>query len=135
MRYRHLTRPHFRLLGRDFRPDLKTRDWQLRILSRMKFLRRLFASWWHRDEVDFREWFADLVQAFDGGTDRIPYETWVELLSLPEEVRGYRIVRTPKREAARERAETLLPTTAAAAQHLQAVAGEAVAAARRASAP
>ena len=128
IRYRHLTRPHFRLLGRDFCPDVKTRDWQLRILSRMKFLRHLFASWWHRDEVDFREWFAGLVQNFDGGTDRISYETWVELLSLPEEVRGYRIVRTPKMETARERAEALLASASAPPQHLQAVAVEAVAA-------
>jgi indolepyruvate ferredoxin oxidoreductase len=114
VQYRHLTRPHLRLLGRDFRPDVKARDWQLRLLGRMKFLRRLFASWWHLDEVDFREWFAGLVQSFDGGNGRVPYQAWVELLSLPEQVRGYRIVRTPKMQAARERAQTLLATSAAA---------------------
>jgi indolepyruvate ferredoxin oxidoreductase len=116
VQYRHLTRPHFRFLGRDFRPDVKARDWQLRILSRMKFLRRLFASWWHREEIDFREWFSELVQAFDGGTDGVSYETWVEVLSLPEEVRGYRIVRTPKMEAAREHAKTLLAAASAPSQ-------------------
>lgn len=115
VQYRHLTRPHFRLFGRDFRPDIKTRDWQLRGLARMKFLRRLFASWWHREEADFREWFADLVLSFDGGSGRVPYHTWVELFSLPEEVRGYRIVRTPKMQAARDRAETLLAAKSAAA--------------------
>ncbi len=118
VQYRHLTRPHFRFLGRDFRPDVKARDWQLRILSRMKFLRRLFASWWHREEIDFREWFADLVHAFDGGENRVSYETWVELLSLPEEVRGYRIVRTPKMEAAREHAKTLLAAASTPSQRI-----------------
>ena len=93
----------------------------------MKFLRRLFASWWHREQVDFREWLADLALAFDGGENRVSYETWVELLSLPEDVRGYRIVRTPKMKAARERAEVLLAAGSAPVQQAS-IAVEAMAA-------
>ncbi|MCC7261992.1 MAG: 2-oxoacid:acceptor oxidoreductase family protein, partial [Candidatus Latescibacteria bacterium] len=105
--YRHLTRPHFRLFGRDFRPDLKTRDWQLRLVSRMKFLRRLFAGWWHREQVEFREWYADLLERFAFQNDA-EYRTWLQVLELPEEVRGYRAVREPKMAAARRRAAELL---------------------------
>ena len=106
--YRHFTRPHLRFLGRDFHPDIRTRDWQLRLLSRCQFLRRLFAAWWHRDEVEFRDWYAALVNRFDGDRGDLPYATWVEILKLPEEVRGYRSVRSPKMAAARQRAAELL---------------------------
>ena len=105
--YRHLTRPHFRLFGRDFRPDLRTRDWQLRLMRRMKILRRLFSNWWHREEREFSHWYAGLLLRFDY-EDEEEYRTWVRVLELPEEVRGYRQVRTPKMAAARQRAEELL---------------------------
>ena len=105
--YGHLTRPHFRLFGRDFRPDLKTRDWQLRLVSRMKFLRRLFSSWWHRGQVEFRDWYCGLVSRF-AYQNEAEYRTWVQVLELPEEVRGYRAVRDPKMAAARRRAAELL---------------------------
>ena len=71
-------------------------------------LRRLFAAWWHRDEVEFRDWYAALVNRFDGNRGDLPYATWVEILELPEEVRGYRSVRGPKMAAARQRAAELL---------------------------
>jgi indolepyruvate ferredoxin oxidoreductase len=105
--YHHLTRPHFKLFGKDFRADLKTRDWQLRLVRKTKFLRRLFSSWWHREERDFIDWYADLLQRFDYNCEE-DYRTWVKVLELPEEVRGYRSVRTPKMAAARRRAEDLL---------------------------
>ncbi|MBM3278071.1 MAG: 2-oxoacid:acceptor oxidoreductase family protein [Candidatus Handelsmanbacteria bacterium] len=105
--YRHLTRPHFRLFGRDFRPDIKTRDWQLRLLGRMRFLRRLFSSWWHVEEVEFREWYCGLAKGFAYESEA-EYRTWVQVLELPEEVRGYRAVREPKMAAARRRAAELL---------------------------
>ena len=105
--YRHLNRPHFRLFGRDFRPDLKMADWQLRLVARMKILRRLFASWWHIEERAFTDWYEELIDRFhyDNASE---YATWVQVLSLPEEVRGYRSVRRPKMQAARRRAEELL---------------------------
>ncbi len=105
--YHHLTRPHFKLFGKDFRPDLKTRDWQLRLMRKMKFLRRLFSAWWHREERDFIDWYTDLLKGFNYANEE-EYRTWVKALELPEEVRGYRTVRRPKMEAARRRAEELL---------------------------
>ena len=111
--YRHLTRPHFRFCGRDFRPDVRTRDWQLRLMRRMKFLRRLFSSWWHREEREFARWYGDLLLRFDYA-DADEYKTWVKVLELPEEVRGYRQVRTPKMAAARRRAAELLQRRPAA---------------------
>ena len=37
IRYRHLNRPHLRLLGRDFRPNLKLGDRTLKTIARMRF--------------------------------------------------------------------------------------------------
>ena len=105
--YRHLNRPHIRLLGRDFRPDIKMRDWQLRLVARMKFLRRLFSSWWHSEERAFITWYEDLLERFNC-SDETSYATWVKVLSLPAEVRGYRSVRQPKMAAAKRRAAELL---------------------------
>ncbi|NKB70547.1 MAG: indolepyruvate ferredoxin oxidoreductase [Candidatus Latescibacteria bacterium] len=107
LEYRHFTRPNFRLLGRDIRFDVKTRDWQLGLMAKMKFLRRLFGSWWHREERDFITWYSDLLQRFDYSNEE-EYRRWVQVLSLPEEVRGYRGVRDPKMAAAKIRAQTLL---------------------------
>ena len=105
--YRHLTRPHVRLLGRDFRPGLRARDWQLRVLRRMKFLRRMFWSWWHREEREFGAWYVDLLRHF-AYHDEASYRVWVQVLELPEQVRGYRAVRHPAMVAARLRAAELL---------------------------
>ena len=105
--YRHLNRPHFRFLGHDFRPDLKMHDWQLRLVARMKFLRRLFSAWWHVEERDFIAWYEDLLKQFRCD-DAASYATWVKVLSLPDEVRGFRSVRQPKMAAAKRRAAELL---------------------------
>jgi len=107
IRYRHFNRPHFRFLGRDFRPDLKLGDLPLRLMARMKFLRHLFSSWWHREEREFATWYEDLMTQFSFHSDE-EYRTWVQIFSLPEKVRGYRNVRTPKMIAAQERATELL---------------------------
>ncbi|MYF91811.1 MAG: indolepyruvate ferredoxin oxidoreductase, partial [Gemmatimonadetes bacterium] len=107
IRYRHLNRPHLRLFGRDFRPDLKLGDRTLKWVARMKFLRRLCSSWWHREERDFAAWYENLITDFSPRSSD-EYHTWVQILSLPEEVRGYRGVRQPKMEAAKERAAELL---------------------------
>ena len=105
--YQHLTRPHFRIFGKNFQFDVKTRDWQLRLMRKMKFLRRLFSSWWHREERDFSDWYKNLLQNFTytGAED---YRNWVDVLELPEQVRGYRSVRAPKMATARRHAQELL---------------------------
>ena len=107
IRYRHLNRPHLRLFGRDFRPELTLGDRPLKLLARMRFVRRLCASWWHREERDFAAWYESLIADFSPRSSA-EYHTWVQVLSLPEEVRGYRGVRQPKMEAAKERAAELL---------------------------
>ena len=105
--YKHLTRPHFRLLGKDFQPNIKTRDWQLQLIRKMKFLRRLFSSWWHREERDFSDWYEDLLAQFTYNC-AADYRKWIAVLKLPEQVRGYRSVRAPKMATARRQARDLL---------------------------
>ena len=39
---------------------METRDWQLRLVRRARFLRRLLPSW-HRRERAFRDWYEDEV--------------------------------------------------------------------------
>ena len=107
IRYHHLNRPHLRLFGRDFRPDLKLGDRSLKWVARMKFLRRLCSAWWHREERDFAAWYEGLIADF-APHSADEYHTWLQVLSLPEEVRGYRGVRQPKMEAAKKRATELL---------------------------
>ena len=75
-------------------------------MRRMKFLRRLLPQW-HRREKDFREWYIRLVQDFNY-QDAQKYATYVEVLTCPEMVRGYRQIRYPKMEEAKELAAFLL---------------------------
>jgi indolepyruvate ferredoxin oxidoreductase len=58
--YEHLNRPAFDLLGRHVEWDMTTRDWQLRLVRRARFLRRLMPSW-HRRERAIRDWYLDEV--------------------------------------------------------------------------
>lgn len=104
--YAHLTRPHFRVLGKDIRFDIKTRDWMLKLMRRMKFLRTLLPAW-HREEKDYRDWYMALVEGFEY-TDEKRYWTYVRALRLPDEVRGYREVIWPKMLAARQAADRWL---------------------------
>ena len=105
IRYRHLNRPHLRLFGRDFRPDLKLGDRSLKWVARMKFLRRLFSSWWHREERDFAAWYE--------GPDRRLFSALRRRVShlgaSPVTARGGARLpgtfRQPKMEAAKERAD------------------------------
>jgi len=104
--YRHLNRPEFTLFGKHFRWDMKTRDWQLQVMKRLKFLRRLLPAW-HRDEKSFRDWYVDLAARFEA-EDEKSYAVWIEILKVPAEVRGYREIRKPRMELAQKKAATLL---------------------------
>ena len=106
LRYVHLNRPAFTILGRDIAFDMNTRDWQLRIMRRMKFLRRWLPAW-HRKEKDFRDWYIGVVERF-AFEDEAGYRRYTEALECPETVRGYREVRYPAMEAARRHVEELL---------------------------
>lgn len=104
--YRHLNRPEFTVFGFTFRFHVVTSDWQLNIMKRMKFLRKLLPAW-HAREKAFRKWYIDLVQNFNY-RDKTSYETYVQALEVPEEVRGFREIRYPKMKAAKCKAESLI---------------------------
>lgn len=106
LRYLHLNRPVFTILGKDIAFNMNTRNWQLRMMRRMKFLRRWMPSW-HRREKEFRDWYIALVERFSY-EDEASYKRMTEALECPEEARGYREVRYPKMEEARRRVERLL---------------------------
>ena len=106
VRYRHLTRPHFVVLGVDIQFGLRARPWMLSVLRRMRFLRKLFPSW-HAEEKRFRDWYVGLVDGFANTSDDV-YQDYVKALMLPGEVRGYRQVVWPKMEAAYREAAALL---------------------------
>ncbi len=104
--YRHLTRPHFRVAGLDITFDVRTRPWMLKIMRKMGVIRTLLPSW-HKEEKAFRDWYTGLIDQFEYD-DEERYGTYVRVLRLPEEVRGYREVIWPKMDAACRMAEFLL---------------------------
>jgi indolepyruvate ferredoxin oxidoreductase len=104
--YRHFTRPRFTVFGRDIEFSITTRDWQLALVKRMKWLRRILPEW-HLQEKKFRDWYIALVDRFDPH-DLDEYHAYVQALSVPEDVRGYREVRYPKMEEAVDMAEQIL---------------------------
>jgi indolepyruvate ferredoxin oxidoreductase len=107
MIHRHLNRPEFTLGGRTLRFKIRTRPWMLRLMRRGKFLRRLMPAW-HAREKAFRAWYFDLADKFAAPADATSYATWLKILRLPEEATGYREVRYPRMEAARQRAGEML---------------------------
>ena len=107
IKYVHLNRPRFTIMGRDFQWDMNTKNWQLNLMKRMRFLRRLLSQW-HKLEKVFRDWYISEVIDTFAPHDRESYEDHVSAIEVPEEVRGYREVRYPKMENARKRVEELL---------------------------
>ena len=107
IKYVHLNRPRFTIMGRDLQWDMNTKNWQLKLMKRMRFLRRLLSQW-HKLEKVFRDWYiAEVIDTF-ASHDRESYEGHVSAIEVPEEVRGYREVRYPKMENARKKVEELL---------------------------
>ncbi len=106
--YAHHNKPEFEILGKKIRFSWKGRDWQLRLMSKMRFLRKWMPKWHYR-EKDFRDWYEMLIGQlqYDGPKD---YKRWQAILSVPEKVTGYREVRYPKMEKAQAKAIELLNT-------------------------
>jgi indolepyruvate ferredoxin oxidoreductase len=98
--YEHLTRPHFKLFGKDIQFSMNTKDWMLRLMRGMKFLRPLLPAW-HQEEREYRDWYIDLVDGF-AYEGEARYWAYVKGLKLPNEVRGYREVIWPKMKAAQK---------------------------------
>ena len=107
IKYLHLNRPHFTVMGIDIEHDIDTRNWMLNIIKRMKFLRRCLSRW-HKKERDFRDWYiTEVIDTFDP-TNATEYDKHVEALQCVEFVRGYRELRYPKMEEAKKTVEKLL---------------------------
>jgi len=106
IRYVHLNRPEFEIFGRKVRFHWKSRDWQLRIMARLGWVRSLLPGW-HGREREYRDWFMGVVDRIDWRSEA-EYEKWVQILRTPESVTGFREIRYPKMEAARAQAESLL---------------------------
>ena len=107
IRYVHLNRPHFTIMGIDLEGDIDTRNWQLNLMKRMKFLRRWLPQW-HAKEKAFRAWYITRVIDTFAPIDAERYEKHVQALACVEEVRGYREIRYPKMEVAKQTVEDLL---------------------------
>jgi indolepyruvate ferredoxin oxidoreductase len=117
LRYRHHTSPEFNVGKRRFRFKITTTDWQLQIVSRMKWWRRL--PGWHVREVAFRDWYTGLLDRVN--LDDAGYDKALRVLNSPEEVTGYREVRYPKMERARGAAEAELAPAALSSQEQPAI--------------
>jgi indolepyruvate ferredoxin oxidoreductase len=84
---------------------MTTTDWQLKIVSRFKWLRKI--PGWHRRETDFRAWYIGLLDRVKLGND-LDYQHALTVLRAPDQVSGYREVRYPKMDQARRDVEQLL---------------------------
>ena len=104
--YTHINRPQFTIFGFDIEWNMRTKDWMLNIMKHMKFLRKLLPAW-HAREKEFRSWYINLVDTLTLNGE-IPYDTYVNIFETPEEVRGYRKVRYPKMEEAKQKVASLL---------------------------
>ncbi len=102
--YRHHTSPEFNIGKFRLRFKITTTDWQLNLVRHMKWWRKL--PGWHAKETAFRDWYISLLDRI--GLSDNQYAASVELLKCVDEVTGYREVRYPKMERARQRAEQQL---------------------------
>ena len=118
--YRRVHRPEFNLLRRRITFEWTSRNWQLRLMSRLGWLRRLMPRW-HQRERQFRDWYERLVDQLDLTPDSTPeqYQQWVEVLGTPQMVSGFREVAYPKMVAARRRSERLLAVGRAVPAHAE----------------
>jgi indolepyruvate ferredoxin oxidoreductase len=87
------------------RLKVTTRPWMHKILRNFKFVRKL--PGWHRREKEFREWYISLLDRIDLSTVQ-SYAASVRALHSIDEVTGYREVRYPKMDRAKQDAESLL---------------------------
>jgi indolepyruvate ferredoxin oxidoreductase len=93
--YRHHTKPELTIGPWRLRFNITTRDWQLKLMSKMRWLRRL--PGWHKKERAFRDWYVSLLDRVNLTSDEA-YGQAVEILRCAEEASGYREIRYPKQE-------------------------------------
>jgi len=106
--YIHLNRPEFEIFGKKFRFHWKGCSWHYAVLRHCRWLRTLMPTW-HAREKAFLDWYMNLVDTCDLHEPHEPvsYSTWLDIFKTPEPVTGYREVRYPKQEAARQRVAEL----------------------------
>ena len=109
--YHHINRPEFVLFGRTLRFNISPKKWQLNVLKHMRWLRR-FLPGWHRRERDFRDWYIKLVENFPAVTNPEARSRYLQALRCVESVKGYREIRYPKMDTARQQVEQLLGQSA-----------------------
>jgi indolepyruvate ferredoxin oxidoreductase len=107
--YRHHTSPEFNIGSWRVRLKITTSDWQLGLVRHMKWWRKL--PGWHKREVAFRDWYSGLLDRVNLATDA-GYEQAVKALDCYKDVTGYREVRYPKMDRAREAVEQELRVAA-----------------------
>ena len=102
IRYLHLNRPHFKVMGFDIETDIDTRNWMLHLMKHMKFLRRILSKW-HRKEKDFRDWYIrEVIDTFSLSNDE-SYARHLKAIECVDSVKGYREIRYPKMDEARQK--------------------------------
>jgi indolepyruvate ferredoxin oxidoreductase len=106
IRYKHHNRPEFEIFGKKIQFEWKSRDWQLRLMARARFLRKLMPGW-HNKERAFRDWFEQIVDQIDV-QNRRDYQRWLAVVRTIENVTGFREIRYPKMERARKEVDRLL---------------------------
>jgi indolepyruvate ferredoxin oxidoreductase len=108
--YRHHTKPELMIGPWRLRFNITTRDWQLKLVGKMKWLRRI--PGWHKKETAFRDWYVSLLNRVSLAGEE-EYARGVEILRCAEEVTGYREIRYPKQEKVIARVTDQLGTGAA----------------------
>jgi indolepyruvate ferredoxin oxidoreductase len=106
--YRHHTSPEFNIGPWRIRLRLTTTDWQLGLVRHMKWWRKL--PGWHKRETSFRDWYIALLDRIKLDSEEA-YAQALKVLKCPEQVSGYREVRYPKMDRARQQAEADLSNT------------------------
>lgn len=115
IRYRRVFHP--RILGRQV--DIRLPHWSLYLMRSLRFLRKPM-FWYRLRERRFLRWYEQIVDGFCT-TDEAGCEQYVELLRLPDTVRGYAEIRWPKMKEARDRAAQILERSGSSAIEVKSV--------------
>jgi len=123
IKYVHLNRPEFEILGKQVRfnlPQWLAHNWLMNIFKHARFTRSILTRWgWHKRELGFRDWYSDEVIGFFLKTATKNYDLALRGLRVINDpyrasefaVTGFREVIYPKMEKARREFEQLISST------------------------